>query len=176
MLKEFLGYHGTNKTDVLKIISTRFEINTKNIGWLGTGIYFFENSSNMAASWGRFDNPDRIINVIECIIKVPEEKVFDVTDPYSEHTRKFHALRIEMIPILAKNNINIKVKNKSDHDGKIYNMICISDGYMIVRTFTYTFQSVDRQFGASSRVPNGIELCLKNNTYITSKRIIEMGD
>lgn len=169
-MKSFIAYHGTLKTTANNIIRTSFTINRASVGWLGTGTYFFEGNSKMADSWVRYKYPGNITEVLECEIQVPEDKVFDVTIPGSKDNIFFHEFRSQLIQQeLKRRGANINVRNNEDLDGKIYNAICLKLEYLLVRAYTYTFTEQDRQLRNNSRVPNGIELCLKNPRYVNVK-------
>lgn len=167
----FIGYHGTNSKIAQNIMRSNFTYNATKPGWLGSGIYFFEEDEGLASYWGNFRNPGNT-SVIRTEIEVPDEKIFDVSNPSSDHSKFFHAFREELLPILHAKQINIKATNKTDLDGKIINMICIKEKYQLVRSFTYTFIDYDRNNGTFSRLPNGIELCLRDNRYIANKQIV----
>ncbi|MBG9656349.1 hypothetical protein ABE24_16115 [Cytobacillus firmus] len=167
----FIGYHGTNSNTAKNIIRTNFSFNTTKPGWLGSGIYFFEENEGLARYWGNLKSPGNA-SVLRTEIDVPDDKIFDVSDPSSDHSKTFHAFREQLLPVLHEKQINIKAENKTDFDGKILNMICIKEKYQLVRSFTYTYIDYDRKNGTFSRFPNGIELCLKNNGYIVNKQIV----
>jgi hypothetical protein len=167
----FIGYHGTGKNNAKNILRTNFKVDFTKVGWLGTGIYFFHEGKELAEYWAsrKFANYD----VFRCEIEVPEEKVFDVTDPLGYNNQLFHAIRKELINNqIQLNKIDIIVKNKEDLDGKVYNLICKKKGYQLVRAATYTYNEEDREYGLFSRVPNGVELCLKNPSYVKTKNSI----
>lgn len=166
----FIGYHGTSKQNASNIIRTNFTIDFTKVGWLGTGIYFFEENSSMAEDWALYKCKSTPKDVIRSEIKVPTEEVFDVSIPGSKHNQFFHELRRQLVEVeLAKNNLDVTVRNKKDFDGKTYNIICKTKGFKLVRAFTYTFTDQDRSTGLDSRVPNGIELCLKQPSYVQTK-------
>lgn len=50
-VKEFMGYHGTSRKNVRLIKKTGF--NESNTGWLGTGVYFFEEDFELALKWAK---------------------------------------------------------------------------------------------------------------------------
>lgn len=168
-MRIYIGYHGTSKRNASKILKTNFTINNK-IGWLGSGIYFYEEDVAMAKDWAQYKSQSDPIDVIRCEIKVPKEQVFDVSIPGSQHNRFFHEFRRRLIENeLAKNCLDLTVKSKQDFDGKTYNFICKTKGYKLVRAYTYTYTEQDRRQRTFSRVPNGIELCLKQPSYVQTK-------
>jgi hypothetical protein len=167
----YVGYHGTSKNNTNNIMNNGFMKNSK-IGWLGTGIYFYEGNKNLAINWGKYCFPKEIINTVKCTIRIPCNEVFDITDPNGEHAIKFHRVRDALISRIKLYKINLDVKSGRDFDGKTYNTICLKNNYKMVRAFTYSYQSIDREHRLFSRVPNGIELCLKDNAYISSKELL----
>jgi hypothetical protein len=131
-MSAFIGYHGTKNSDANRIINTNFTINHTNPGWLGSGVYFFEENDILARSFGNYKFPGNT-SVIRAEIEVPDHQVFDLTNPSSDHSQEFHAFRLELLPVLDKQNINVKAKNEKDFDGKILNMLCRKSGYQLVR-------------------------------------------
>ena len=100
-----------------------------------------------------------------------KDKIFDVTNPQGSDSKKFHFTRDDFFRSLSKHRVNVFAKDKSERDAKIINMICIKEGYVLVRAYTYTFNDLDRNFHISSRIPNGIELCLRNKSYIKEEKV-----
>ncbi|MGG4268371.1 hypothetical protein [Peribacillus simplex] len=167
----FIGYHGTKSSIAKNIIRTNFTFNQANPGWLGSGNYFFEENERLANYWGNLRNPGNY-SVIRAEINVPEEKKFDISDPNSDHSKEFHAMRDVLLPTLIQQNLKVKANSTKDFDGKILNVVCRKGGYQLVRAYTYTYNDQDRTDGTFSRFPNGVELCLKNTGYIVNKNII----
>lgn len=110
--------------------------------------------------------------MIECEIEIGSDLVLDVTDPKGIGAKKFHIFRRELINNLAKKGINVLAENRKDFDGKVSNMLCQKDGYKLVRAFTYTYQQENRSYSIPSRVPNGIELCLRDISYVKNKKVV----
>ena len=173
LMKYYMGYHGTSTAHANRIMQTNFLINYQKVGWLGSGVYLFDENQEMAQSWAKYKYPENDKNIICCKIEVDEEKVFDVIDPLGEHNKFFHAIRKQLIEQeLKKRNIEVKAKNTKDFDGKTYNFICKAKGFELVRAATYTFQPYDRKHFLNSRVPNGVELCVKDLHIIKNKQIL----
>ncbi|MFY3791390.1 hypothetical protein ACOQFO_06800 [Ureibacillus sp. MALMAid1270] len=172
-MKYYIGYHGTSTTNAQRIKQTNFVIDYTKVGWLGTGTYLFDENQELARSWANYKYPTVSKNIVRCEIEVDKEKVFDVVDPLGEHNKFFHAIRKQLIEQQLKNrNIEVKVKNKKDFDGKTYNFICKAKDFKLVRAATYTYQEYDRTLRLDSRVPNGVELCVKDLRIIKNKQII----
>ncbi|PEV10269.1 hypothetical protein CN418_22825 [Bacillus thuringiensis] len=168
---EFVAYHGTDKQIATNIISSDFRHNNK-VGWLGTGIYFFNENENMAYKWADTKKRCTTPTVLRCEISLPDGKIFDTTMPGSEHNEKFHMYRNILKMQLKSRNRSIKARDQEDFDGKTYNFICQREGYELVKAHTYTYDADDSDFG-NSRVPNGTELCLRNTEFIVSKQEIK---
>lgn len=168
---QYIGYHGTSSTIAKRIMQTNFKANLQQPGWLGSGIYFFEEDEKLARYFGGV-NLNGPTSVLRAEIDIPDELVLDISVPYSEGNKEFHAYRDMLVPTLVKKGVTIKSKNKKDYDGKVLNILCSKQGYKLVKNYTFTYQEYDRENYTSSRVPNGIELCLKDNGYIVEKQII----
>lgn len=166
----FVGYHGTKRSDARNIERTNFIISNK-VGWLGRGAYLFEESSSMARKWATYKYGNRI-EVLEAVIEVQDNKVFDITHPYSENTKDFYEARDELIKIMKEQGLDLE-EVKNELDGKVLDYICRMKGILLVRAFTYTFQENDRAEGRKlfSRFANGIELCVKNSGIVKQKNI-----
>ncbi|MGD6893775.1 hypothetical protein [Bacillus infantis] len=167
----FVGYHGTKRSDARRIEQTNFVINQK-IGWLGKGVYFFEENSALAESWALYKYGTSI-EVLETVLEVPQDKIFDVSHPYSNDTRDFYEARDELIEIMVENGIDLD-EEKSQLEGKVLDYICNTRGILLVRAYTYTYQENDRKDNRRlfSRFSNGIELCAKHNGIIKRKQIL----
>ncbi|WP_117017275.1 hypothetical protein [Aeribacillus pallidus] len=169
----FIGYHGTSSVFAEKILRTNFIVDHTKVGWLGTGIYLFEENQELARSWANYKYSNSKKGVIRCEIEIAEEEVFDVVDPLGEHNKFFHAVRKQLIEQeIKKRNLQLRAKNRKDFDGKTYNFICKAKGFKLVRAATYTYQDYDRIFGWNSRVPNGVELCVKDINCIKNKQLV----
>ncbi|GGD22924.1 hypothetical protein [Pontibacillus salipaludis] len=169
---KFIGYHGTIKDKADKIKRTNFTVNFKHVGWLGTGVYFFDEDYDLALDYAKRVHKGRITKVLRGELDVPPGEVFDCTD--DNYKKAFHKYREKLQKdLIEKHNVNLKVGNSNDFDGKVYNFIYRKKGYTLFRAETYTFSEVDDNYGfPPSRVPNGIELCLKQPRYIIKKDIV----
>lgn len=171
-LKQFVGHHGTSAENIAKI--KKYNFNSSNWGWLGKGIYFFEEDKEMARRWARYKFPNKRIDVIECLIKVDVEKILDISNPKTEHNKKIQQFRIEFLKKAKSVNRNL---SDEEIDCKIINMVATLDKFEVVRNYTYTYTEEDREVGKTignrpigSNVPNGIELCVRNLECINHKK------
>lgn len=94
-IQYFIGYHGTDDASARKIIRTNFIVNRMSVGWLGTGIYFFDEDDDMAIYWASRQNKGKIPKVIRGEIEIPKEKVLDMTD--GESKVYFHEFRKKLL-------------------------------------------------------------------------------
>lgn len=173
-LEKYTGYHGTDKTSADNIMRTNFIINYKHTGWLGTGVYFFEENLERAVDWARFSKKGKITGVIEVVIEVPPDAVFDSTR--EDHENEFHELRNSIInENLKRGKFDVKAKNYEDFDGKVYNMIANLKNASLIRAKTFTQPFAERGMQVPrSRVPNAVELCLKSTKYVKSKSKVSL--
>lgn len=177
-MSTFLAHHGTSLKDAKNIDRNGFINTTGRVGWLGTGAYFFWDDYELAIQWAKYRYKHEANAVIKCNINVSDEQAFDLRDPKSDANKKFHAMRKEMILKAKIERLNIKANDKKDFDGKLINIICKKDNYLIVIAHTYTYNEEDRELSMGSRFPNGIELCLrytKKNCleYISDMEILQ---
>ncbi|MGO4270350.1 hypothetical protein AB4Z22_10950 [Paenibacillus sp. TAF58] len=172
-LTGFTGYHGTSKANALNICRTNFSINLKpkRVGWLGAGAYFFEGNKNLANYWSSYRYSGQFLRVLESELELDDTKVFDITHPLSQDTQDFHNAREELIQIMIEHDIDLE-EQKSQFDGKTIDYVCQKRGMLLVRAFTYTYKKLDRDYKLSSKIPNGIELCVKHVSVIKSRNMI----
>ena len=165
------GYHGTDKSKAMKIMRTEFKPG-KNSGWLGNGIYFFENNMNLALRF--IDKDVDFINraVISARIATSKSRVLDITQVGSIGLDEFHVHREHVIDQVGAENVRIRTKQRH-LDAFVLNDLCRRRGYYAVRAQTYTYSTRDKRFKLSSRFPNGIELCVKNASIISNKQLID---
>lgn len=163
--KTFIGDHGTTSEISRKIRQGKF--NRSLWGWLGAGIYFFEEDKQLARSWAKIKYGSKPLDVLECTITVEKEKILDVSDPKSKQTKMVNQFREAFLKGALNKN---KIINMEDEkfDGKLLDMICEEDNYVLVRNFTHTRTEQDRiNKKRGSNIANGVELCVKDNEYIT---------
>lgn len=169
MLQNFVGYHGTSEERALKIIETNFIINNKKVGWLGTGIYLFDNNKKMAEYWAKDKKKYKLPGVIKCEFALKKEEIFDSRLPESDENVYFFKVR-EMLKDEYLKRKKSSGNAKKDFDGIVYNFICKNGPFKVVIANTYTYDDYDRKQGIPfSRVPNATELCVKDPIYITDK-------
>lgn len=168
----YKGHHGTNSRIANMIMRTNFTINYKHNGSLGRGIYFFEDDHVLAREYASHRHEGKQVRVIECILEVSQDKIFDTVDS-REDVKTFHEYRDEIKEmLLSKGKYNARTKNMNEFDGNIYNYIAKDLNKDLIRANTFTPFLSDRRLRApQSNVPNGTELCLKKNNYIKSKYI-----
>lgn len=169
---QYIGYHGTSieyRTQILRLKGTGFTESAS--GWLGPGIYFFDNDYNMAHKFA--SKKYRTVGVLECEIDVPDDKIIDLTNAKSHNNLTFHAIRDSLISLeLQKRNMkrtSEKGNNAEDFDNTTFKMLYLRKGYKLVRANTYTYTKNDNSVKQLSRIPNGVELCLRDQAYIKSK-------
>jgi hypothetical protein len=163
---KYIGYHGTSMDNFKKIKTIGFT-ESKN-GWLGGGIYFFESNKDLSVKWAGYKYPNVKVTTIECEIVAVKEVVFDISNPLGEHNIKFQQVKESFINRVKKSTFCINQKEEI-FDGKVIDIICKNDKYSLVRSFTYTYQDYDRKYRTNSRIPNGVELCVKDLALLTIK-------
>lgn len=163
----FIGYHGTSSEAYNKI--REFGFNKSRGGWLGSGVYFYEENKEMSLDWARYKYTNKRITSIKCNISVFKDRVLDVSNPQSECNKKVQNFRKELLNRGIKERTLIDFQDE-EIDCKILNFICTKDGYDIVRNFTYTYKDFDRKLGNKrSNICNGIELCVRECKCINLK-------
>ena len=69
----YIGYHGTSDSVATKIDKGNFSIDYKKIGWLGHGVYFFQEDIEIAKYWAnrKFKNRGISVGLLRAEITVP---------------------------------------------------------------------------------------------------------
>ncbi|MFD9626219.1 hypothetical protein [Peribacillus muralis] len=177
-MKEYIAYHGTNSSNARKINDSKCFVYKKDrVGYLGTGSYFFDESYKRAFDWAKYITERKRRkdpSVLRVEIMIPEDKIFDTTDPNGENVQKFEFWEEELLPGLLKEN-GLNIKGPGGIEGVIYNTICDFEKYDAVRAYTHTYTGIERKHQVSTRIPNTIEICLRKNKYV-KKINIEKGD
>ncbi|MFD0619674.1 hypothetical protein ACFQZR_19580 [Paenibacillus sp. GCM10027629] len=168
----YIGYHGTSNSAAEQIDKGNFRVTHDRAGWLGSGVYFYQENIENAKYWAKrkFVNKGRLGGLLRVELILPKELVFDVTDPLGESNKFYQAVRKRFVEDeIKKNKLTVKVSNQDDLDGKVFNLICIKNGYRMVRGCTITPDDNDREYRLQPHTPNGVELCLRDTRYISTK-------
>lgn len=156
MVIEITAYHGTCLDNIQSIKQN--DLKESNKGWFGTGIYFYEDSYNMAFKWA--ERKSKKPTVLTASIEVEEEKIFDLTDPRSDHAEAFHDLRETKFA-------QFKGKYKDQLDNIVINAMHKLWEFHVVRGVSHSFAGYDTN-RLGSNVPNGIEVVVRNHACIKS--------
>lgn len=165
--RELIGYHGTSSQNAKLIRKDGFIMSPA--GWLGRGVYFFHNNSELARAWAAKNFNNQKVEVISRNIKVNNEKVFDMVDPEGDHNKLFHKLRFDLVK--QSEEVGIKCNfNRENYEEKIRKIeskvisnICDKGEFHVVRaaTFTKLINSYE-----CSVISNGVEICVKKDCYV----------
>lgn len=158
---EIVGYHGT-KSNVRRNIEDNGFIESKG-GWLGKGVYFFQDDYEMAKKWAIKKHRTIMVCYIKRIINVAEERFFDITWPLDPRTKYFFQERVNYVMEMEKRGYYIEVDDRVRFEGAILDRICEKKQYDVVRSCTYTYQQIDEKYSLNSILANGVEICVKNN-------------
>lgn len=162
MSVEFIGYHGTLKSIEKSINLGGFA--KSNNGWLGEGVYFFQEDYELAKMWAIKKYRNQKVVFIKKAIRIEKEKLFDITYPLSEQSRYYFKERHRYIDEMKRRGYDIDVANGRRYENGLMNLICNTRKYDAVRACTYTYQEYDYINGEeiSSVFANGIEICVRN--------------
>lgn len=173
-LREFVGYHGTSHHNAKSIEKNGFNLSPT--GWLGKGVYFFQEDKELARLWAIKNNNHSRIEVLERKIKIEKNKVFDMVDILGTHNRTFHKLRLDLVN--KSKEVGIRCNFDKDKleaqirkiETTIINNICKDSGYDVVISATFTKSGCSLDIW--SVCPNGIEICVKDSKYIYKEGVI----
>ncbi|NFN81855.1 hypothetical protein FDB25_15810 [Clostridium botulinum] len=159
---EVIGYHGTLKEKISLIKRNGFD--KSDGGWLGTGIYFFQDDFELAIKWAKKKYRTDNVQFIKKKICVDSKKLFDITWPLSKQSKYYFQERERYIKEMTRRGYEINVENKKRYENSLVNLICNSKGYEVVRACTYTYQKYDYIGGKEidSIFANGVELSVRN--------------
>lgn len=163
---EYIGYHATS-TAIAKIINAEGFIPSKS-GWLGKGVYFFQDDKELASVYGQRRYKCQRIEIIKKNIRAPKNSVLDISDPLGKHYKMFSDEKVNLIKEAEKKGYRLYSDTISKYEITVLEELCKQKGFSLVRACTYTYQQYDERYGSRSNFPNGIELCVKDLSYIIS--------
>lgn len=159
---EFIGHHGTLNSCCKNIRKNNFTESPS--GWLGRGVYFFHDDKELAINWAIYKRgaSSGKIEVLECKIRTLHDKVLDIVDPKSEQSKRVNRVKEEFLQASLKNDKIINIEDRF-LDGKILDIVCKKENYLLVRNSTHTLTSNERKSKiVYSSIDNGVELCVKD--------------
>lgn len=162
MNKEFLGYHGTLKKHDKSIRKSGFR--KSNSGWLGEGVYFFQEDFELALLWAKKKYNTQHVVAIKNNIKATEKNLLDISYPLSNQSKYYHSEREKFILMMKNRGYEVCLESRKRYENQLINLICEKKGYEVVRACTYTYQKYDYINGneIDSKFANGIELSVRN--------------
>lgn len=162
MVKSFTGYHGTTLEKFHSISKNGFK--KSNNGWLGEGIYFFEEDYEMAKRWAEKKYNTINVRLLKKTINVDSDKLFDITYPLSEQSKYYFSERERFIKEMKERGYEVNVENRKRYENELINLICRIKDYNVVRACTYTYQKYDYIGGKEidSLFSNGVEICVRD--------------
>lgn len=161
-------YHGTSKEYSRSILNKGFNISSW--GYLGSGVYFYENNKNMAEKWCKYNKDFSYIAILKYLLDVDEGVVLDLTDPNSETFSDFEKGVIKIVRTLQANRIRIKT---NDCGSNFIDSYCRESKKYVVRAMTFTNTQYVDGILIDFKFANGIEICIKNVDLI-KKELIEV--
>lgn len=156
----YIGYHGTNQVNAISIKKEGFKPSVK--GWLGKGVYFFEEDKDLAYKWCKRKFESQKLQVLRREIKVNADRVFDISNPHSKACKYFFKEKENYIRLLETKGYYITAETVQKAQTPIFERICTIKNYCLVRAYTYTFEDYDKKYHLSSNIPNGVELCIRD--------------
>lgn len=160
-----VGYHGSTSANCKEI--RKFGFKPSNTGWLGFGVYCFEDDRSFATKWARYKYSNGKVDAITCKISVSSDVFLDISDPRTEQSKAVNRFIEKLLINGNERKLGIELDftkiDNNDLDGRILDIICRKDGYKVVRNFTHTRTDNDRKCKRfNSNICNGSELCVKD--------------
>lgn len=166
-MTRFVGHHGTSRRNANLIKKNGFKSSNAD-NWLGPGIYFFEDDVKIAYMWASRRHKGEKVTVLHVDIIADDSKILDVSIPKSPGHKKFFDFKEDFQLALEKSKSIIKEDSARSFDAKIFNLLCDREGFILIRHFTYTYDKFDKAYNVYSRVPNGIELCVRDPSCVSN--------
>lgn len=160
----FTGYHGTSKFNKSSI--EKNGLRESKDGWLGKGVYFFEDDCQMAIKWAQKRCNSQMVYFIKRYIKVDETMLFDITWPLSKQTKYFFEEKERYIKEMTARGYRVNIDRNERFEGKLIEDICKKKNYSVVRACTYTYSADDDRYRIDCKFANGVELCVKDSKCI----------
>lgn len=171
-----VGYHGTSTQNAQAILNDGFKASKGNAHYLGDGVYFYENSPEMAYEWCRGDGLLKKKYAYYAILRceLMANKVLDLR--CSAARARFHSFRSSLRDAVSKSYFSIRT-NRLHYDGHVLNALCKVEEYDAIVKETFSASQEDRYLSLRSHVPNGTEICIKDaKSCIISTEIYEEGN
>lgn len=163
------GYHGTPKKHIDCILRDGFKETTK--GFVGRGVYFFEDNKVLALDWAKTDKPgQKVYGVIRADIIINPDKLLDISDPNCLARQLITEKLSKYLSLMEQKGYIIEKKDRSFIEGKMIDDICQTKTYDLVRVYTVTHVNPFKKRGIYRTIPNSVELCVKNQEIIRNIR------
>lgn len=164
--QRFLGYHGTLRKSAINIKKNGFNDSKK--GWLGEGVYFFQEDYDLALKWAQKSLKSLDVQFIKKYIVIEKEKLFDIVWPLSEDCKYYFKEREKFLEMMESRGYEVHIDNGRRYENELMNLICKRKEYDAVRACTYTYQKYDYKGGEQidSIFANGVEICVRNHECI----------
>lgn len=159
-LIRLLGYHGTKRYFMNAIEKNGFEESSK--GWLGKGVYFFQEDYDMAIEWAKKRHNTIMTCFIKRYIEVIDENFFDITWPLDKRTKYYFQERERYVKEMESRGYKIEIDSRKRYEGELVDLICEKKNYLVVRACTYTYKKYDEIYDLNSIFSNGVEICVKD--------------
>lgn len=185
---EFVGFHGTDASNVDSIVKNNFKESEGVKQWLGNGVYFFvddvsEHPHSDASNWAIAESWDNDLKeykyecyaVIRAAVKVLEEKFLDIT---SNNGKKIVNYAREEILNKLRTEGGKKLKVGSYHDSAVIELLKKRSGFEVVKCNFYIKFARERKAKIISRMDNTTIISVskpKENIVKESIEKIEVG-
>ncbi|MGX0511227.1 glutaredoxin-related protein [Staphylococcus hominis] len=177
------GYHGTDKSHYDNLENERIFSTKKLPSDLGNGLYLFidrvnmvgeaiENAKKYLNRWKK-DYKERIIAQID--VEFNEDNLLDLDDRENQNVfNSFVEDNEETIYNELDKLINNNTKNRGNIDGLVIEIMIREYNLEVDAIMRETYTQFDTtKKRKRSNIPNGKELCLRNNDIIKRKCIFE---
>ncbi len=167
---KFIGYHGTHDHLVRRIFSQG--LNEARKGYLGKGVYFFEDNYDLAREWALSRRDCKSPAVIKAQIECDHEKVLDITNPNCPE-RKLISSKVKSYFVKrTKDGYYLDANAMKEIEGNIIDNMCEVVDYKLIRAITISNTHVDGDKTIFLGIANGIELCVKDKSIMMLEGVV----
>lgn len=177
MIQKFVGYHGTNASNVISIKKNNFTLSQNDDEWLGFGVYFFidgigcpkVNAVEWANNQAYCTEKRRLTYTKYSVLSAPIacKNVLDASK--LSGINAFNAVRdyaLKSVP-----DFNKRFRSKFNDNRIMWNFVSEQMELDAVINSLYIKNKQQRIKGIISNVPNSMVLCVRNNKHIDFNNI-----
>ena len=160
----YIGHHGTDKKHLPNIFAEGFLCARK--GYLGSGVYFYENNMDLAREWAENRRQCKKSTVLQAEIECDIDNILDISDPNCKERRLIGSQVVKYFTRRKQNGYYLNDNAMKEIEGNIIDDMCKRVNYKLIRAITVSNTQVYGDITIFLGIANGIELCVKDKSII----------